>query len=91
MNIEHLVTLEKESAVTDYKIISGYFCCLLREEGAFSTVELELYFNDLYHLFLRTLTTMVHEPDLTDEQEQRMQHMLSELLQAKRILSNPTK
>jgi hypothetical protein len=81
--------MNTEQPCTQYHL-PRYVQYILRDE-AFSTAELEIYFNDLYHLFLRTLTTMVHEPELTAEQEQRMQHMLSELLQAKRILSNPAK
>ncbi len=54
-------------------------------------VILDKYFNDLYNLFLRKLTTFAGNNPTSDEESVKLQALLQELIKVRNLIENSTK
>lgn len=81
----------------DYLYFEGVKCPALvykiRDSGIVSGEDfsvLEKYFNDIYNLFLRKLSSFTMFEYTTDEETTKMQALLQELIKIKKLMENST-
>lgn len=75
--------------------LAAYECAVLRDGTDTHTsydpqAALQIYFNDLFQVFVGKIASIPVEPSFTPAQEERMQDMLKELLKVKRMLNGST-
>lgn len=61
------------------------------EQGTESLLILEQYWNDMYNLFLRKLTSFASSAPTTDEENLKLQALLQELIKVKGLIENAGK
>src|SRR3989344_3968916 len=54
-------------------------------------IALEQYFNDMYNLFLRKLTTFAGSAQIDDQETLKLQALLQELVKVKKLIENSPK
>jgi hypothetical protein len=100
INMKTKTTRSRSKAKKEYRSISmpGYFTVETLEYGLLlhdakslkRHDELRWYYNDLYQVFLYTLSTLNHEMKPIDAKEaQRLSNMLAEIISVKNMLETP--
>jgi len=59
---------------------------ILRDEMTIDNKTLEMYFNDIYHLFLNKVVKITHESELSIDEALKTQELFDELIRVKFLL-----